>query len=136
MAYPLDIAAQNAALDALISRDLSGLPTQWEVALYAGDPAVGGVELAGTGGYARSLLNADLTDWPAADDGEKLSVILAFATPTGPWSATATHYLLIDHADSTTRWFPGLLAEPLTVLGTEPSVQVQLSQFWDTTGLV
>lgn len=136
MSYPLDIPAQNAALDALLSRDISGLPTEWEVALYAGDPDGDGTELTSDGGYARVVINADMVDWAAAADGEKLSMLVDYGAPTGPWSDVATHYLLIDHADSATRWYPGLLVDALTVIGTELTVKVQLSQYWNTVGVL
>lgn len=136
MSSPVDVDAQNAALDALLGDGAAGsVPTSWEVALFAGDPANGGTELTSAGGYVRPVIANDTATWPDAVDGEKLSAIIDFDAPTDAWSATATYFLLIDHADSTTQWFPGLLLDPLTIFGTETAVQVQLSLFWDTLGV-
>lgn len=133
MGYPLDVAAQNAALDALLSRDISGLPTAYEVALFNGHPLDGGVELDAVGGYARALINADLTDFPAASDGRKNSISVSFGIPTGAWSDTAPYALMIDHADSTTRWYLVLLTEEVSVTeaGTDP-VEIIVGDYWNT----
>lgn len=131
MSYPYDTAAQNAALDALLSRDVSSVPTAWEVALYNAHPAFGGTELTSAGGYVRASLNADLTDFPAASSGLKTSVVVAFPTSTAAWSDTAPYAVLIDAADSTTRWFVVLLTEEVNVdaVGVTPSVV--LSNYWN-----
>lgn len=131
MAYPLDTAAQNAALDALLSGDVSGIPTVWEVALFTDHPSLGGTELTATGGYARATLNADLTDWPAASSGLKSSVPVSFGTSTDAYSDTATYALLIDAADSTTRWFPILLTDEVDVGAAGTVVEVTLSTYWN-----
>lgn len=131
MAYPLDTAAQNAALDAMLSRDVSGIPTSWEVALYDGDPRSGGVEISG-GGYARPVIAANLVDFPASSGGAKTSTTVPLADPTGPWSNTARFWVLVDHADSTTRWFFGrLLGEIAVTTGTETGISVQLTERWN-----
>lgn len=141
MSSPIDLAAQNAALDALLGDGAAAsIPSSWEVALFDGDPAAGGAELDSAGGYVRAVIANDSATWPDAVDGEKLSSIISLATPTDEWTvggqlATATHYLLIDAADSTTQWLPGQLADPLTVYGTETAIQIQLSQFWNTEGV-
>lgn len=132
MAYPYDVAAQNAALDALLSRDVSGIPTTWEVALYDGHPSFGGAELAATGGYVRATLNADLTDFPAASDGLKSSVSVAFPVSTAAWSDTAPFVVLIDAADSTTRWFVVQLTEEINVTEAGITPSVQLTNYWNT----
>ena len=134
MSYPLDVAAQNIALDALLSGDTSGLPTSWEVAGYSDDPRTGGVEVSGAG-YARPVISADLTDWPAASAGAKTSATVPVADPSGAWTDTIRFWVLIDHADSTTRWFFGrLLEEVAVVTGTETDIAYQLTIFWSTEG--
>lgn len=131
MSYPLDPAAQNAALDALLSRDVSGIPTVWEVAGYTDDPRTGGVEVSGPG-YVRPTLNANLTDWPAAADGAKTSTTVPVANPTGPWSDTIRVWVLVDAADHTTRWFFGRLMEEVAVTtGTETGISYQLTVPWN-----
>lgn len=131
MSYPLDTAAQSAALDALLSRDVSGIPTVWEVAGYTDDPRAGGVEISGPG-YARPTLSADLTDWPSASAGAKTSATVPVADPTGPWTDTVRWWVLIDAADSTTRWFFGRLMEEVAVTtGTETGISYQLTITWN-----
>lgn len=120
MGYPLDVAAQNAALDALLSRDLSGIPTVFEVAAFTADPRLGGVELDATGGYARATLSLNLTDFPAAVGGMKTSVPLTYADATGAWSDTAPYVVLIDAADSVTQWYLVPLTEEINVIEAGP----------------
>lgn len=134
MAYPFDVAAQNAALDALLSRDVSGIPTTWEVALYDAHPAFGGAELTSDGGYARAALDADLTDFPAASDGLKSSVSVAFPESTGAYSDTAPYAVLIDGSDSTSRWFVVLLTEEVNVTEAGITPSVVLSNYWNVEG--
>lgn len=132
MAYPLDTAAQNAVLDAILSLDLTNLPTSYEVALFNAHPLLGGTELTSDGGYVRMTVAADLLDWPAASAGAKTSVIIPWAATTDAWSDTATHYLLIDAADSTTRYFPGRLLEQIVVNAASTPVAAQLIAYWNT----
>lgn len=132
MAYPLDTAAQNAALDALLGRDLSGIPTAWEVALFTDHPLLGGTELTSAGGYARAALNNDLSDFPAAASGLKTSVTVDFGTSTDAYSDTALYAVLIDAADSVTRWFARPLNQEVNVTAAGADVAVQLTNFWDT----
>lgn len=132
MAYPLDVAAQNAALDALLGRDVSGVPTAWEVALFDLHPEEGGVELSADGGYARGSLSNDTTDLPAASDGLKTSVVVDFGTSTDAYSDTASYAVLFDAADSTTRWFAVPLGQEVDVPAAGVPVKVRLSSFWNT----
>jgi hypothetical protein len=132
MGYPLDPAAQNAALDALLSRDLSGIPTAFEVALYDAHPLLGGVELSAVGGYARALISLDLTDFPAASGGTKTSVEVVFADATAGWSDTAPFAVLIDAADSTTRWYAVRLTDEVNVTTAQPGPSVFLSIYFNT----
>lgn len=135
MSYPLDTAAQNAALDALLSRDLSGIPTTFEVALYDGDPRmVGSAELDSTGGYERPTIDLDSTDWNAASGGSKTSVSVQFADSTDEWSDTAPWAVLVDASDHTTRWYPVLLTEEVNVLEAGAGPSVVLNIYWNTLG--
>ena len=134
MGAPLDPAAQNALLDAWLSRDLTLLPTAYEVALFTAHPSFGGVELDATGGYVRAVVSADLIDFPSAVDGMKTSIPIQFADATAAWSDTASHGLLIDAADSTTRYLAGLLVEEIDVLGAGPGPVAVLSFYWNTEG--
>ena len=131
MAYPLDTAAQNAALDVLLGRDLTGIPTAWQVALYTNHPLLGGTELTSAGGYARGSLNNNLTDYPPASAGEKTSVQVAFGTSTGAYSDTAPCAVLIDAADSTTRWFAVFLDPEVSVVAAGAVVVATLSHYWN-----
>jgi hypothetical protein len=132
MAFPLDTAAQNAALDALLSRDVSGIPTVWEVALFTDHPSLGGTELTSAGGYVRPTLNADLTDFPAASSGLKQSIEVAFTDATGAYSDTAPYAVLISGDDSTTRWFVFKLTEEVDVTEAGPVPPVVLTDYWNT----
>lgn len=136
MSYPLDPVAQDAALDALLSRDLSGIPASWEVALWDGDPrVVGTAELGPDGGYVRPVIANDATAFPAASAGQKVAAVVAFADPTGAWSSTARFWVLVDHADSVTRWFFGPLVEEVAVVGGETGISIQPETYWNTEGI-
>lgn len=135
MGYPLDTTAQDACLDALLGDNAgSSMPSSFEVALFNGHPLSGGTELTSDGGYARAVIANDSTVWPDAVSGQKVSATVPFPVPTDAWSDTATHYLLIDAADSTTEYFPGRLLGELSVDGTETAVSVQLAAFFNTLG--
>lgn len=133
MAFPLDTAAQNAALDALLGNDSSGIPAAWEVALFTDHPLQGGTELTSDGGYARAALN-NTTDWNAAASGYKSSVQVSFGASSDAYSDTATYAVLYDAADSTTQWFAFLIDE-VVVDQAEPDVLVQLTSNWNTQSL-
>lgn len=131
MAYPLDVGPQNAVLDALFSRDFSGIPTAFEVAAYTAHPDFGGVELDAVGGYARPTVSLDLTDFPAAVDGVKQSIPVTFAAPTDAWSDVAPYYLLLNGTD---RWYTGTFAQAIDVEAAGPAFTVQLAIRWNTEG--
>lgn len=131
MGFPIDVDAQNAALDALLSRDLSGIPTSFEVALFTDHPLRSGVELDAAGGYARPTIALNLTNFPAAVGGLKTSVEVTFADSTGAWSDTAPYAVLIDHADHTTRWYAVRLSQEVNVLGAAPGPSVVLAGFFN-----
>lgn len=65
--------------------------TEFEVALFAGDPRGYGVELDSVGGYAPQLVPNDNTTWPDAPaDGEMVSAPVTFPDSTGQWTASGT----------------------------------------------
>jgi hypothetical protein len=120
------VAAQNASLDNDYGTTRGpNAPGAHELALFNGDPVNGGTELTGFG-YARaSVLPAD---WIAADDGAK-SATVTFAAPTAAW-LTATHWLLIDAADSTTFWESAAFDEALEVTGAGAGPEVTVTVFY------
>ncbi len=133
MSAPLDVAAQNQTLDALLG---TGLPASFEVALFDGDPSAGGAELTSAGGYLRPVVDNDAVLFPnPAADGQKTSIPIAFANPSGNWSAVAQYWVLYDAADSTTAWWYGLLADELSVLATSTGISVRLSIYWNPEGI-
>lgn len=136
MGYPLDEAAQNATLDSMLGDNAGGvMPSSFEVALFTGDPASGGTELLSSGGYARATVANDSASFPDASGGQKVSAAISFSPPSGAWVGAVTdevtHWLLVDAADSTTQYFSRPFADPFTIVGTEPSVAVQLVVAWN-----
>lgn len=133
MSYPLDEAAQDATLDAMFGDDAAAtMPASFELALYAGDPALAGTELEADGGYARVTVANASSVFPAASSGVKVSAPIPFAAASGAWSDTATHYLLIDAADSTTRYFAGRLDDEVNVDDAGVVVTPTLRLLWNT----
>lgn len=101
-------------------------PNPFDVALFDGDPDLGGVELAGNG-YARASI--DTGDWNPAGDGVKTSDPLPFADSTGDW-VTATHVGLYDATEGA--WADVVpLAEPLDVTAAGDGPLVVVSVFYD-----
>lgn len=136
MGYPLDVAAQNAALDGLLGdAHASTVPASFEVAFFNAHPLLGGTELTSAGGYVRPTVANDSGAFPDAVDGVKVSAQIPIADPSGAWSDTATHLVLIDGADSTTRWFVGKLRDELAIDGSETNVAASAAIFWNTEGL-
>ena len=104
-------AARNAVLDASLSS--TAAPESLYLALFAGDPASGGVEISG-GGYARVAVPRSA--WAAASGGQKSnSAELTFPTSTGAWSGTATHTALMSASTGGDRWDTGALGSPVAV---------------------
>ena len=120
------VPAQNASLDNDYGTTRGpNAPDAHELALFNGDPLNGGTELTGSG-YARAdVLPAD---WIAADDGAK-SATVTFDDPTAEW-LTATHWLLIDAADSTTFWESAGFDEALEVTAAGDGPQVTVTVFY------
>lgn len=124
-----DQAAQERSLDNDYGPTRGpNAPDAHEVALFMGDPDLGGLEVAG-GGYARAALDSD--DWLLAADGAKVSPTVTFPDTTDEWPGTVTHAALYDPVEGL--WWDSVpLEEPLDVTGPGDSPQVVLSIFYDT----
>jgi hypothetical protein len=121
----LDAAAQSASLNNDYGANKGpNAPASHELALFTGDPRVGGTELTSAGGYARVVVANNGTNWPGASGGSTTSAEIALPTSTGAWSDTATWFVLFDAADSTTRWDAMPLFEEIdiTVAGVTKSL--------------
>jgi hypothetical protein len=110
------------------------MPASWEVALFTGHPLDSGVELGAVGGYTRLVVANTSANFPTPTSGAVVSVALTWAAPTAAWSDVATHFLLLDHADSTTRWYVGLLGSAINVTAAGPAFQTRLNIPWNTEG--
>lgn len=135
----VSIPEQNRSLDLYYGANKGSIASpSHEVALFAGDPLAGGVELDAAGGYARVTVTNDGTTWPGADGGATTSAIVPFATSTDEWTvagspAVATHFQLFatdtgDAGDS------GLLGEPISVDAAGVTPPVELTVFYNSTG--
>jgi hypothetical protein len=136
MAYPLDVAAQNAGLKAWFGDGrAASVPSSWEVALFNGHPLTGGTELGAAGGYARLVVANTTANFPDPVSGVVRSVDLLWSAPTAAWSDVATHYLLIDHADSTSRWYVGALGQSIDYTGgAGPAFKTRVEVPWNQEG--
>jgi hypothetical protein len=134
MAFPLDTAAQSAALDAMLGDNrASTCPTSFEVALFTDHPLNGGTELTSAGGYARVVVANTSANFPDAVAGAKTSVPVSFGIASDAYSDTATCWVLFDHADSTTRWFVGRPDREISIDEFGDVAQITLEIFWNTT---
>lgn len=133
MGFPLDVAAQNASLDAWLGDDhASVIPSSFEVALFTDHPLFGGTELTSDGGYGRVTLANTSANFPDAVGGLKSSVPVSFGTSTDAFSDTALYAVLYDAADSVTQWFAVLLTEEVAVVVAGTVVEATLSIYWNT----
>jgi hypothetical protein len=129
----LSTAAQNASLDNDYGASAGvNAPGAHQVALFNGDPLLGGAELTSTGGYARVTVTNNGTNWPAASAGAKTSAAVTFAASTAAWSDTATHFVLYDDADGTTAWDSGVLDTELSVDAAGTVVETSLTVFYSS----
>ncbi len=87
----------NAILDAVLGDDHAvTIPDELQVRLYAGSPLTGGVELSG-GGYAPLAVDNDTATWDDAVSRVKANAVdFVFATSSGAYSATGTHWAATD----------------------------------------
>jgi hypothetical protein len=87
----LSVTAQNDYLDNTLGAARgAATPAVLEIALFAGDPEDGGVELSADGGYERTDWSSD--DWTAAENGRQYSDGDVEWTSTDEWSDVATHW--------------------------------------------
>lgn len=136
MGYPLDVAARNALLAAWLGDDAAvTMPTSFEVALLNNHPSLGGTELTSDGGYVRAVVANNSTTFPAPSGGMVTTMQIAFADSTDAWSDTAPYGMLIDAADSVTRYLVGKLTQEIVVLGAAPGPVARLSFYWNTSSL-
>lgn len=136
MGYPLDVTAQNNMLAAFLGDDAAvTMPTSFEVALLDNHPSLGGTELTSDGGYVRPVVANNSTTFPAPSGGMVTSMEIQLDDSTGAYSDTAPYALLIDHADSVTRYLVGKLTQEIVVLGAAPGPVAVLSFYWNTASL-
>lgn len=128
----LSTAAQNKSLDNDYgSSKGANAAASHKVAMYAGDPATTGTELAATGGYAQVTLTNNGTSWPSvAAGGAKTSMQITFPTSTAAWSDVATHFLLLD-ATTGDEWDSGPLSAELSVDQAGVIAKVTLTVFYN-----
>jgi hypothetical protein len=142
----VDVSQQNNSLDNDYG-DSRGAkaPTSHEVALFVGDPQLGGTEMADTtevddgaggtttvaNGYARVTIANTSTVWADADGGLKQTVDeVAFADATAEWPDEATHGALIDPVtgDVGDAW---PLSAPISVTEAGPVPPVRPQVFYE-----
>lgn len=93
------VTYKNKSLDACYGTGRAATwPATVYIALFAADPSTGGAEITG-GGYARIAVSNVDANWAAASAGSKANAAtFAFPTSTGAYSATATHWGIVDTA--------------------------------------
>lgn len=108
---------RNKVLDAMVGNPGSlDAPATMQLALYStpNSKAAPGTELVGNG-YARKVLNNDLTQWPASVDGIKSNGLeILFVVATGDW-LTVVSWALWD-AIGTSRLLWGDVSPNVLVL--------------------
>jgi hypothetical protein len=115
-----DVTEKNAVLDSMFGVSASSaMAASHEVALFAGVPPDGGVEITGPG-YARVTIPNDAT-WPAAADAMK-TVIATFPAPTGAWDE-ATCWVLFN-GTAITAWEQFTAPLDISGAGAGPAVSV------------
>lgn len=126
----LSAAAQSASLDNDYGASAgANAPVSHEVALFNGDPLLGGTELTSDGGYAAVVVTNNGTNWPGAVDGSTTSALIPFATSTGAWSDTATHFVT-RNASTGDLWDSGLLNDEVTVDAAGIDVSIQATIYY------
>lgn len=133
----VSIEERNRSLNLYYGADAGSIASpSHDVALYAGDPLTGGVELDSAGGYVRPTITNDGTTWSGASGGATTSALVSFADATAEWTvagnpAVATHYQLIA-TDTDDAGDSGLLGEPISVDAAGPVPQIQITVYYDT----
>lgn len=131
----LSTAAQNASLDNDYGATKGAAsPANLEVALFNGDPLLGGTELTATGGYVAVTVGNDGTTWPsAATSGGKTTSTIAFATSTDAWSDVATFFVLRD-ASTGDQWDSGPLTDEISVETSGTEVTTTITVYYEDLG--
>lgn len=124
----IDTTAQDALLDGVYG---SGSPASFQIALFDGDPVLGGAELAATGGYARVTVANDSTLFPGASGGSTTSVPVAFAASTAAWSDTANYWVAYDAADGVTAYGSGLLSVEISVTEAGTVAEAEMTIYYN-----
>ncbi len=111
---------ENEVLDELLG-NATLLPDPVYIGLMTSEPnddATGVVEPVG-GGYARTSVVNDLTQWPAAAGGQKSNAnVITFATASGAWG-TITHFGIFDAVSGGNLLAFGSLNTPRAVLASD-----------------
>lgn len=132
----LSPAAQSASLDNDYGANKGpNAAAAHELALFNGDPRLGGTELTSDGGYARVVITNNGTNWPGASGGSTTSAQQTFAASTDAWSDTATFFVLYDHADGTTAWDSGELADEISVETSGTEVATSVTVYYEDSGV-
>lgn len=132
----VSIAEQNRSLDLYYGANKGSIASpSHEVALYAGDPLAGGVEMDSAGGYARPVIDNDGTGWPGAVGGATTSANVVWGVSTDEWTvagspAVATHFQLFA-SDTGDAGDSGQLDTPLSVGAAGAVVTRTLTVFYN-----
>lgn len=123
--------AKNTMLDATYGDNAAfgaGVPSNYFMAFFNGDPTAGGTELTSAGGYSRTQVANSSAIWSAATGGQKKNAVaLLSSTSTGSFSAQITHVGFMDSATlgAGNLWDSGPLDTPLTVNAANTTVRFQ-----------
>lgn len=100
------------------------------IALFNGDPAAGGTEIAATGGYARAQVLVNDASWTApATDGLYYYIsnqnAITYPSPTDNWNGglPITHFAIMDAAGAGNRLESGQLPTARSVIGGDNPAQ-------------
>jgi hypothetical protein len=127
--------AENKIIDALLRGQSLGAPATWYVAALsaAADPEAGTLTEITGGSYARVAVTASLANFSGTQSAGSTTAssgssgtssnnnAITFPTPTGNWSAQATHIALMDANSGGNAWVVGALAAPKTVNNGDPA---------------
>lgn len=135
----LSIAEQNRSLALYYGANKGSIASpSHQVALYAGDPENGGVELDSFGGYVRPVATNNGTTWATPAGGSVTSAVLSLAVSTDEWTVAGApavaDYFLLFATDTGDAGDSGQLADPISVGGAGETPRIQLTVFYDNTG--
>jgi hypothetical protein len=136
MAYPLDVAAQNAGLKAWFGDGrAASVPASWEFALFTGHPLYGGTELTTAGGYAPVVVANTSANFPDPVDGVITAAGITFAAPTAAYSDVAPYFVLREPSAGPT-WYVGAFpdGQPVDIQAAQPAFIIKPAIRWNTEG--